>query len=179
MTSTTRKNARLHRMYANLLVELDALGVNPSRLEFLESLQTWLNATLRSWNPEIRNAYTLDYYATLDFSRLPISESSLAVNEEIGRIIAVKPDSMNEFAMHISRRFWEGITVESAITCPNCEYQELRVMEDSDTKEVVLACDFCDWAQGENGETRPPTRHIRPATKEVFARWRASNPRSS
>jgi hypothetical protein len=171
-------NTRLDRMYANLLVEFDALGVNPSRLEFLQSLQAWLNATLRSWNPEIRNAYTLDYYASLDLSRLPISESSLVVNEEIGRIIAVKPDSMNEFAMLISRRFWEGITVESFTTCPNCEYQQLLVMEDSATNEVVLACDFCDWAQGENGEPRPETQHIQPATKEVFARWRANTSRS-
>jgi hypothetical protein len=85
---------------------------------------------------------------------------------------------MRTLAMWIGQLFWEGITVESPIICPNCEYRQLRVMKDSATNEVVLACDFCDWVQAENGEPRPETQHAKPVSKDVLAQWRARNPKS-
>lgn len=163
------------KLYPSFVVELESIGVNVDRLELLQRLQIWLKSSLGKWRPEIRTRYGLDEYATLDLSRFPVNEASLSPAEEVPRILAVPPASVEGFAGQVSEVFWQGITVESPIVCPICNYLQLRILEDPLTKEAMFACDQCAWAQTENGDEWQHERFLKPATTEVVARWRCRN----
>ncbi len=163
------------KLYPTLVPELQSLDSDVDRLKLLQRLQIWLKGSVHKFSPEIRAAYELDEYAALDLERFPISESSLSPAEEVHQLLALPPQSMDNLAMRLRDVIWQGITVESPIECPICNYLQLRILEDPLTHEVVFACDLCAWAQTENGEEWQQDRYLKPATKEVFAGWKNRN----
>lgn len=160
------------KLYANLLARLQLLPANVGRLELLLSIQTWLRGSLDKLTPELRACYGLDEYALLDLCDYPINDTSLVPAEELQRLRAVAPVSMETLAMRIRDVFWSGITVESSIQCPRCNEASLRILEDPLTGGGVYACDLCGWAQVASGEPWSNERHARPARKELVAAWR-------
>lgn len=160
-------------LYADLIAQLEMLGPEPNRMQLLECVQRWLRRFVGQWSPELRRRWGLDEYATMDLSGFPIDEAFLVPIEEVGRLRAVPPGSMDTFAMFLRDLFWSGITVESEIACPRCGNANLRILEDPRSAEVVLACDLCGWAQTPNGETWSGEDRLRPAPTPLVARWRS------
>lgn len=163
---------RLEKLASDLIDRLQSESVAGDRTRMLRVVQQWLRSHLTNWNPETRARWSLDSYASIDLLRYPIDGASLDPDEELGRLDAVRPTSMDVFGMRLRDIFWAGITLESEVTCPRCEERQLRILQDEDGDRIVLSCDLCAWSQSPQGEQLKSTGFLKPAPKERIARWR-------
>jgi hypothetical protein len=139
----------------------------------LTGLQQWLRGALDQFGEQIRARYGLDDYANMDLGQYPVLDTDFDPVEELRVLLSVPPVSLETLAMRVRDLFWSGITVESSKQCPRCESWAFRVLQASDSGEVVLACDECGYAENERGEPWPAARRAVPATTNVLAGWRA------
>lgn len=167
------KNMNWKKLHASFVMEIESMDASIGRLDFLRRLQAWLQNSLNRWQPQLRTRYGLEEYATLDLARYPVAESLLSPMDEIRRHLAVPSRSVESFAATLSNLFWEGVTVVTSTLCTNCGGSWLRIVEDSQCQEILLACDQCAWCQTPTGEPRLGVCNARSPTKERLAAWKA------
>ena len=158
----------LHRELSKRLKELPD---DSSTKQFLSTLQCWLKArTKRFSNQKSVKDWGLDGYAALPLEDYPTERSPMDAPEEVRSLICNAPLSLDSFAMVLSGCFWQGITLESSVTCPNCESAALRYLYDERKDALVLECERCGWTQMPDGRSWQGQPPLRPPTTDVLDR---------
>ena len=158
--------------YQGLRDTLDRMPADAQRLEFLRVVQHWLSENVDLFG-ENAERYGLGDYASMDLGSYPIESSSLNTAEEIKRDMAVPTSSVTILAQRLRNIFWEGLTIDTGVECPQCSSGSLRVLRSPIGEQPVFACDLCSWAQTVDGAKweEPP---LVPPTRALVDRWRAS-----
>lgn len=141
---------KLHR---SLVDYLHPLPDDVDRLALLECLQRWLEHFVGEFGKSIRLDYGLDEYVGLDLHLYPLSRSTLDAPHVLRCLRSHERPTLGGLASSVSSVFWEGITVDTDVDCPRCEYPRgLQILESSVTKELVFSCHLCAWVQTGRGE---------------------------
>jgi len=169
---------KLKQLHLDLSQRLEELSEDVSTSRFLECLQDWLRQELGKFSSETVQRYQLAELATIEFERYPLQRSSMNPTEEVRRLIAVSPSSMETLAMFLRDVLRAGITVSSGVWCPNCDSAELVTNFDEISQKIVYACDRCIWAQTPEGSPLGADCHLVPATKIVLEQFGAVAPKN-
>jgi hypothetical protein len=169
---------KLKQLHLDLSQRLEELSEDLSTSRLLECLQDWLRQELGNFSSETVQRYRLAEFATIELGRYPRQRSTMNPAEEIRRLIAVSPSSMETLAMFLRDVLWAGITVSSGVWCPNCDCAELVTNFDETSQKIVFACDRCIWAQTPEGAPLGPDCHLVPATNIVLEQFGAVAPKN-
>jgi hypothetical protein len=167
---------KLKQLHADLSQRLEELPEDVATSRFLLCLQDWLRKELGNFSSETVKRFQLAELATIELERYPIQRSSINPAEEVRRLIAVSPSSMETFAMFLRDVLWAGITLSSGVWCPNCDSAELVTNFDETSQKIVYACDRCIWAQTPEGAPPGADCHLVPATNTVLEQFGAIAP---
>jgi len=159
------------KLYDNLIAFLDVLPDDVDPIRLLQRIQEWLRVSVTHFGSDIRAVYGLDELVSMDISRYPTSESEFSAPEELRQLRRGPSRSKDGLAMRIRDLFWNGTTVCSRVMCPQCGAVESKILEDRISREIILACDNCGYAEKADGEPLPEDRPRRadPIDKERFA----------
>lgn len=156
---------RFETLVTDLLGYLDAYYLPGDRSVLLRLLQKWLKSHLGSFGAQARQTWELERLVAMDLARLPIEESTLDPDEEVQRLKSLRPKSRGELAMRLRDIFWQGVTVESDVTCPRCGGEALRVLVEQASDSIVLECYQCAWCQTPDGSRWKGTSLLQPAPR--------------
>lgn len=159
------------KLWASLIAHVSSSRGPASLLDLLKSVQQWLREHPAVAGSGLGQRYGLPWYQLTDLEAYPLAYSDLCPVEEIRKLSRVPPSSAEVAVMFLRDLFWGAMVMRSAVSCPNCEGDDLRVLVAPPSDEIVLACDSCGWSQTQDGEPWssaerpiPPTEiHLRDA----------------
>jgi hypothetical protein len=166
------RTPRIEKLNASLLAALSASPPG-ERLAFLEQVAAWARSHRDACRTETLEQLGLDRLLELDLARYPTGSSALDPADELASLRRAPAPSRDALAMRLRDILWQGVTVESAATCPVVPSAfGLRVLVSSVGDQIVLSCDSCSWAQGPDGRLWTGESSVVPPTTERFERWR-------
>jgi len=138
---------------------------NTSTVQFVSCLIGWLLSNRRAFPEESWNLYGLDQLTSIDCDRYEVEFTEESLHSTISRLVKQSPSSKDSITMIIRDVLWDCIVHKSEVECPNCGDDDLRVLVDSESREIVLACDICSWSQSKNGNKYVGDKKLRIAER--------------
>ncbi|WP_199789872.1 hypothetical protein [Sorangium cellulosum] len=148
MKTKSRTAAELQR---ELVEQLNAIKEPASTSDTIATITKWLASNIDEFGSSAET-YGLGRFTRLDISSLPIKMMAHNPSEEIDAFRRVARHTVDALAMKIRDAIWTAIVWQTSEQCPNCLNDQLRALKTARTKRIVLACDFCGWAQTLRGE---------------------------
>lgn len=157
--------ARPREVWSSLVRVVAALPASLEKPAYFRALAQWIEENESALGPEVVGQYGLDWLSELNTDNYPIRLSDFVVADEIGNLIRQHPSRMNTIGMFVRDQLWQLATFETGHPCPNCSEDELRALVDTAAPgDMIFACDFCGWAQNEDGARTNAKGTARPAT---------------
>jgi hypothetical protein len=111
------RTPRIEKLNASLLAALSASPPG-ERLAFLEQVAAWARSHRDACRTETLEQLGLDRLLELDLARYPTGSSALDPADELASLRRAPAPSRDALAMRLRDILWQGVTVESAATCP-------------------------------------------------------------
>ncbi|MCU0672874.1 MAG: hypothetical protein MUE69_08810 [Myxococcota bacterium] len=140
----------------------------------VERMQVWLKDSIPIMSRSAVEAWNLDWYASIALEDYPVWQAD--AGEELLQLIRFEPSTEDSLAMAIRDVFWHSVSLETAVECPRCRDEYLRVLVKPSTDEIVLACDACSWAQTTTGRRWEESELLRPASRSAIGNLKLTNP---
>jgi hypothetical protein len=158
-----KQKQRLQNLVNSLKESLNQSNINTVEL-FAATLQSWLVINRHYFEKATRNLFPiLDFFADADLSEYPVHYASISLGGLQRLVAEITPRKQADVAARLADIIWDLIAYKTTLTCPQCKDDELRVLQDTDTGRLVLACDICLWSQWEDGEPRLVRSRLEPA----------------
>lgn len=165
MTEKSRK------LWSSLTERLSRLPGNEAAAEYGSALAEWVRENRTRIGSDLLARYGLDRLSVLSFDEFPVDDADLNVAIERTNLSKQEPSSVEVIAMLVRDQIWNLVAFKTRIECPNCGEDELRALIDPGTDDaLVLACDFCGWAQDEQGRPWNGQPGCRPAKTSELRR---------
>lgn len=154
-------------LWSSLKLVLSALVPSTTKRAYFGVLAAWLRENMDALGSDLVHQYGLDTFVELDADCYPIDTADVTVSDEVGNLIRQTPTRFDTIAMFLRDQLWPLVAFKTSTQCPNCEEDELRALQDTASGgEIILACDFCGWAQRRDGSRSDVVGTARPATSK-------------
>jgi hypothetical protein len=160
------------KLWSSLTKALSSLPPAATAADYFSSLAAWVQEYSAELGPTLMKRYGLDALSSLNVGEFPTEYSQVEVEVEVRSLASQSPSSIEVVCMLVRDKLWELVAFKTAVPCPNCGEDELRALVDPGVVDrLVLACDFCGWAQLQDGTVWTGSPECRPATTCELARW--------
>ncbi|XYH96918.1 hypothetical protein ACMHYB_55630 [Sorangium sp. So ce1128] len=134
-----------------LVQQLESLPEPASTAEMIAMLMHWLEANVHEFGSSAQ-VYGLGQFINLDVRSFPVEMMNYSPAEEISSFRRVPRSTVDSLAMKVRDALWAAMVWQTSKQCPSCANDYLRALKTSRTERIVLACDFCGWAETLHGE---------------------------
>ncbi len=165
--SVTKK---AHQLYQAFVASLERCEATKDERVFLQIVQGWLKDNVSAFEPDERRIYALDDFSSLALEELPIEYSDLNAAEEFERLRDASPSSLEGLAARIRDILWAGLVIRSRKRCPRCNEDDLKVLQETSSSQLVYTCDMCGWAQLRDGTEWSCRGEVAPAPTAMLRR---------
>lgn len=154
-------------LWSSLTQVLSGLTPSTTKRAYFAALTAWMRENMDALGSELVRHYGLDGLVELDADCYPIEAADVAVFDEAASLTRQTPTRFDTIAMFLRDQVWPLVAFKTSIPCPNCEEDELRALQDTASAgSIILACDFCGWAQHRDGSRSNALGTARPATSK-------------
>ncbi len=162
---------KAQQVWQDLIRVLKEMPEDADARHYYSTLASWVRTGPHRISPNVPHEHWLDRLSELDPSDYPVEWAGVVPSEEADRLGLVTAAKRSVIAMLVESQMWDMVAFKTMIDCRACGEDELRTLVDvNDDRRIVLACDFCGWAEHVDGRPWPGWATCEPAkTAELLA----------